>query len=469
VEQAGQIARDRGRVVIVGITKVDLPRGSFYEKELDIRFSRSYGPGRYDPAYEWAGNDYPFGYVRWTEQRNFQACLELMRQGKLRVDALTTRHVPFQQAVQVYEDLAAGKSHDVGVVLDYGVVATARPPAALTSAAGPATAERVAAPVTRLDVIGAGNFARTMLLPHLKGRITLGTVANQTPLSASHVQRSFGFEKATTRGEELLTGDGGAVLIATRHHLHAPLILKALAANRHVFVEKPLCLNVEELAGIDAALAASKGSVQVGFNRRFSPATTKLRAALAGISGPRTIAYHVVAGRLDPHSWYANFAESGGRIIGECCHFFDLLCHLAGAHPVRVTAQTVWPVDGRIAFPDSIAAQVEFADGSCGQLIYHGEASTKFPKETVTVMAAGLVGRINNFQSLELFGAGGEKTAPSSSKGHPEQMAAWLEFLAGRANHPLPYAEARRSMVLTFAALRSIQEHGPVTIEVPVT
>ena len=464
IEQAARMARDRGRIVVVGVTRMELPRAPFYDKELDLRFSRSYGPGRYDPAYEWGGHDYPMGYVRWTEQRNFQACLELMRRGQLRVDRLTTRRVPFSGAVQVYEDLAAGRLHEVGVVLDYAAAETVAPPVMLESAPPPSASARVAAPVSQVDVIGAGAFARAMLLPHLKGRLTLGTVVNQTALSATHVQRTFGFARAETDSAAVLAGGDAAVLIATRHHLHASLVCRALAAGRHVFVEKPLCLNLEELAEIDRALAASRGSVQVGFNRRFAPLVVQLRAALAAAPGPRSIAYHVVPGRLDPNSWYANEEESGGRIVGECCHFFDLMIHLAGSVPRRITAQSIGPVSGRRAFPDSLAAQVEFADGSSGQLIYNGEACPRYPKETLTVFAAGLVGRINNFQSLDLFTAAGEKQTAGTSKGHPEQMAAWCEFLAGRADQPSPYAESRRSTLLTLAALRSIHERGPVQL-----
>lgn len=442
IEQAAESLRDRGRLVDVGITRIELPWKIFYEKELEVRFSRSYGPGRYDPAYEWGGQDYPIGYVRWTEQRNFQACLELMARGEIRLAALTTRRVPFDRAIEAYGDLV----NEVGIVLEY-------PEAKEQKRFSPTQRAEGGASSARVDVIGAGNFARTMLLPHLKDKIPLVMVVNATALSANHVKSKFAFEAAET---DATRTNSPAVLIATRHHLHAPLVKSALAANRHVFVEKPLCLTREELTEIDAAFQSSKGSVMVGFNRRFAPATIELKKQLAALPGPKSVNYRVLSGWLDPHHWYANYAESGGRVLGEACHFFDYFCFLFGSAPVRVVAQTTWPVSGRTSFPDSVAAQVEFADGSCGQLIYSAEGDASFPKETLTVFAAGLVAELTNFQKLRVHRGRKEKTFSYGSKGHAEEIAAWLSFLQG-SEHPFPYVQARRSMLLTFAALDSIR------------
>src|SRR5436190_18203561 len=460
IEQAAEALRDRGRLVDVGITHNELPWKIFHEKELEVRFSRSYGPGRYDPAYEWGGQDYPIGYVRWTEQRNMQACLDLMARGQINLGALTTRRASFNEALRVYDELANG--NDLGVVLVYetkGVVP--EPVKAGTPYVAHSVPSLAGAPVNRLDVIGAGNFARTMLLPHLKGKLRLGTVVNATALSANHVRSKFGFESAATDASQL-SKEGGAVLIATRHHLHAPLVKTALRADRHVFVEKPLCLTREELTEIDDALRKSRGSVMVGFNRRFAPATVELKRHLAAMPGPKSLNYRVLSGKLDPQHWYANYNESGGRVLGEACHFFDYFCFLFGARPLRVLAQTTWPASGRAPFPDSVSAQVEFEDGSCGQLIYSAEGDTSFPKETLTVFASGTVGEITNFQKLSIHRGRKEKTFSYSSKGHAEEMEAWANYLQGRAEHPLPYAEARRSMLLTFAALESIRQGSSV-------
>lgn len=481
-EQAIDVIRDRGRIVVVGNTKVDLLWKYAYEKEISVRYSRSYGPGRYDPAYEWGGTDYPIGYVRWTEQRNFDACLHLMKTGALNLGAITTRRVAFADSLGVYQELLGeSAAKEVGVVLEYpsslGAEVTKLKSKAdqslLTSA--PTSSKRLSQPVGRLDVIGAGNFARTMLLPHLKDKIPFGTVVNNTALSANHVKSKFGFTDAATdyaaifgvpnsdsartksghAGSE--TGAPKAVIVATRHHLHAPIVKSALAANRHVFVEKPLCLTREELAEIDAMLAKSSGSVQVGFNRRFAGASTELKKLLRATPGPKTASFRVSPGKLDPTHWYANYAESGGRVLGEACHFLDYFCFLFDAKPVRVLAQTTWPVSGRLPFPDSVTAQIEFAEGSCGQLVYSAEGDSSWPKEVCTVFGAGFVAEIENFQKLVIHRGRKATTHSYNGKGHAEQMAAWGAFLRGGAEHPLPYEQSRQSMLLTFAVMESIQ------------
>lgn len=494
-EQGLDALRDRGRVVVVGKTKVDMLWEYAFTKELELRYSRSYGPGRYDPAYEWAGADYPIGYVRWTEQRNFEACLELMRTGALDVGALTTRRTPFSKALEAYQHvLGEGGSSEAGVILEYEEPATnngarattpkltlvranepqdnptAEPVAAAAAAPPPSPSGRVFPrldqPVSRIDVIGAGNFARTMLLPHLKDRVALGTVVNNTALSANHVRNKFGFRTAATRHTEPLADEAhAATLIATRHHLHAPLVIQALNAHRHVFVEKPLCLSRDELQQIEAALATSRGSLQVGFNRRFSSAAVEVKKLIQAAPGPKTASYRVMSGPLDPTSWYANYAESGGRVLGEACHFFDFFCFLFDAPPVRVSAQTVWPAGGRLPFPDSVTAQVEFADGSCGQLVYSSEGDTSWPKEICTVFGAGFTAEIQNYQRLVVHRRRKAATHKVSGKGHAEQMAAWTSFLRAEREHPFPWAQTRRSTLLTLAAIEAIQQGRTVEID----
>jgi predicted dehydrogenase/threonine dehydrogenase-like Zn-dependent dehydrogenase len=473
-EQALEVLRDRGRLVVVGKTKVDLPWEYAFGKEIEVRFSRSYGPGRYDPAYEWAGADYPIGYVRWTEQRNFEACLQLMRTGDLNISALTTRRAPFTQALQVYQHLMGeGAASEAGVILEYGapVRAVASPRLTLVQAPEPAPTSapvrrQLTAPVSRVDVIGAGNFARTMLLPHVKDRIPLGTVVNNTALSASHVRNKFGFAHSATSSERIFSDATPAgLIIATRHNLHAPLVLAALETNRHVFVEKPLCLTRGELAQIETALAAGTGTVQVGFNRRFAGAATELRNLVRSSPGPKTASFRVMAGALEPTSWFANHAESGGRVLGEACHFFDFLCFLFESRPLRVSAQTVWPASGRLPFPDSVTAQVEFADGSCGQIVYSAEGDSSWPKEICTVFGAGLTAELENFKTLNIHRHRKRTSKSFEGKGHAEQMTAWTAFLRGAAPHPVPFEEARSSMLLTFAAVDALQQGRSVDIE----
>jgi predicted dehydrogenase/threonine dehydrogenase-like Zn-dependent dehydrogenase len=494
-EQALEVLRDRGRLVVVGKTKVDLPWEYAFGKEIELRFSRSYGPGRYDPAYEWAGADYPIGYVRWTEQRNFEACLQLMRTGDLDVGALTTQRVPFTQALQVYQHLLGeGGAAEAGVILEYGETTSreseppragnaprlmlvqalrgaveAMPATRPESGATPQSTLRLQIPVSRVDVVGAGNFARTMLLPHLKDRVPLGTVVNNTALSTNHVRNKFGFAEAATSHEQLFSEAAqdmhAAVLIATRHNLHAALVIEALAANRHVFVEKPLCLTRGELTQIETALANNDGTVQVGFNRRFAGAAIQLRKLVRETPGPKTASFRVMAGPLEPTSWFANQAESGGRVLGEACHFFDFLCFLFDSHPVRISAQTVWPASGRLPFPDTITAQVEFANGSCGQLVYSAEGDSSWPKEICTVFGAGFTAELQNFKTLAVHRQRKRTTREFEGKGHAEQMAAWIAFLRGEAPHPVPFAAVRQSMLLTFAALEAIQQGRTLDVE----
>jgi predicted dehydrogenase/threonine dehydrogenase-like Zn-dependent dehydrogenase len=450
--------RDRGVMVIVGIYDAELSWKTAYMKDIQVRYSRSYGPGRYDPQYEWGGQDYPIGHVRWTENRNFEACLELMRTGQLNLSPVTTRRVVFGNVLEVYDKLES----ELGVLIEYCSPGFSRsgngePKAASEFLALPKTALQTT--VGTLDVIGAGNFARTMLLPHVKGKIALGAIVNATGLSARHVKEKFGFAHAETDSAKVFDHETEAVMIGTRHHLHAPLVLKALQAGKQVFVEKPLCLTQVELAQIDSAILESKGSVMVGFNRRFAPATVALMEVLRTVSGPKTLSFQVNAGVLAPDHWYANVAESGGRVLGEACHFFDFACHVLGK-PVKVTAQTV----GRSQVPDSVTAQIEFPDGSSAQVIYSAEGDSAFPKETFRVFASGVVCECENFMKLSIFKQRKETVKKFASKGHAEEMAAWLAFLKDGAPHPLPYEQARQSMRLTFAVLESIREGRSIAL-----
>lgn len=471
-DQAIACLRDRGVMVITGIYDAELSWKTAYMKDIQVRYSRSYGPGRYDPQYEWGGKDYPIGYVRWTENRNFEACLELMRTGQLDLMPVTTRRVGFEGVLDVYDKLES----ELGVVIEYCSPGFSRcgevEPAAESQIPDRLKAE-LKNGVETLDAIGAGNFARTMLLPHLKGKIALGTIVNATGLSARHVKEKFGFATAETDAAKVLGGETGyqpvgseqagslshAVMIGTRHHLHAPLVLRALHGGKHTFVEKPLCLTREELTQIDEAMTSSSGSVMVGFNRRFAPATVGMMRVLQNIPGPKTLAFHVNAGALAPDHWYANVEESGGRVLGEACHFFDFACHVLG-RPVKVKAQTV----GRPSVPDSVTAQIEFADGSSAQVIYSAEGDSAFPKESFRVFGNGVVVECENFMKLSIFQKRKPTVKKFTSKGHAEEMAAWLAYLKGEAKHPLPYEQARQSMRLTFAVLESIREGREVNL-----
>lgn len=451
--------RDRGVMVIVGMHDVELSWKTAYLKDIQVRYSRSYGPGRYDADYEWGGKDYPIGHVRWTENRHFEACLHLMKTGQLNLRMLTTRQVAFNDVLNVYDRL----DQEMGVVIKYCASSPETLPSIACERSAPTslstTSQLISEPCSQLDVIGAGNFVRTMLMPHLKGKITLRCIINGTGLSARHVKEKFGFEQADTKAEVALAQPQGALLIGTRHHLHADLVLRGLAANRPVFVEKPLCLTPEELAAIDEAAAQSTGSVMVGFNRRFAPASMHLKGLLKEMSGPKALTYQVYAGSLQPDHWYARLAESGGRILGEAVHFFDYACFLLG-RPVKISAQNL----GRESAPDSITAQIEFADGSSAQILYSADGDASFPKESFRVFASGLVAECENFQTLTLHHRRKRRTLKFQSKGHAEEMSAWIRFLKGESPHPMAYPEVHQSMNLTFAALESIRTGHAVSV-----
>lgn len=449
--QAVACLRDRGVLVIVGMHDASLEWKTAFQKDITVRYSRSYGPGRYDASYEWGGADYPASYVRWTENRNFEACLELMRSGRLDLQPVTTRQVAFGEVIQVYERL----DDEIGVVIEYCSSGFSRSVdrVAVSSAEHP---DRLKAElqnsVATLDVIGAGNFVRTMLLPHVKGKIALGTVVNGTGLSARHVKEKFGFAKAATDFSE---ATAEAVIIGTRHDSHASLVLKALKAGKQVFVEKPLCLTEAELVEIDAAMAETSGSLMVGFNRRFAPAAVAMKKWLDAAPGAKMMSYQVCAGVLAADHWYADPSQ-GGRIIGEACHMLDFACFMLG-RPVRVSAHKTGA--------DSVSAQVEFADGSTFQLLYSAEGDSAFPKESIRVFANGLVAECENFMRLTVWKNRKAKVSKHASKGHAEEMAAWLGFFKHGKPHPLPDAQARQSMRLTFAVVEAVRRASVIDLD----
>lgn len=458
--------RDRGTMVIVGIYDAELEWKTAYMKDIQVKYSRSYGPGRYDAAYEWGGHDYPIGYVKWTENRNFQSCLELMRSGALDLNPVTTRRSTFDSSLSVYEALMTPGNQDIGVVLDYQGAQEAENKVEPLKGqiSGSTKAFKLEQPLKALHVVGAGNFAKTMLLPHLKGKVPFGSIINQTGLSAKHVKEKFGFQAAGTDAEQAFAQEGDAILISTRHHLHAPMVKSALQSHQHVFVEKPLCLTIEELSEIQTAVEASHGSVMVGFNRRYAPATVKMKEILAQSPGSKSISCHVFAGTLAPDHWYANFEQSGGRLLGEACHFFDLFCYLIGSEPVMVQAHPVGELHGAQDFVDSFVAQVHFKDGSNAQLIYSAEGDYSYPKETIKVFGDGLVLSCENFLRLDIHQKRQVKKLKYASKGHQEEMHAWSEFLLQKQNHPMEFKDSAQSMRLTFAAQESISRKTCISL-----
>ncbi len=438
VELAAEIARDRARVVMVGVTGMNIPRKPYYEKELSFIVSRSYGPGRYDPQYERHGQDYPPGYVRWTEGRNLEAFLDLVAAGAVRPEALTTHRFPIDQAADAFELILRGKEPYLGVVLTYPVDKPAETPS------------RIAIPPRRgspgvdkdrlgISFVGSGSFAQGVLLPKLAklpGARFRGIVT-ATGLTAKTVGEKFGFAWCASDIDEILNdSETDVVFIVTRHAQHAEMICRGLAAGKAVFCEKPLAINFAQLEQVSQTLEQFPGPLMVGFNRRFAPLASEMKTFLAD-RGPLQMTYRVNAGTIPADHWLADPAE-GGRIIGEACHFVDFMSYLAGAKPVSATAA---PLDG--ADPrNQTQAVFHFADGSTGHLLYTALGPPGWSKERIEAFAGGRAAVIEDFRKLECIDESGRaqrRRLWNADKGHGAMLAAWLA--AVREGRPLIPAE----------------------------
>ncbi|MEV6575209.1 bi-domain-containing oxidoreductase [Streptomyces sp. NPDC051577] len=477
VELAARLCRDRGRVVDIGKCRLDLPWNAYYEKELDVRFSRSYGPGRYDPAYELEGRDYPIGYVRWTERRNLACFLDLLARGRVDVEPLVSHIADFGDAVETYGRLKDGGLKAVAVLFRYperkeeagepGAPAVSVP-AVRRGGGAPAPARSVKAPV-RMAFIGAGNYATSMLLPHLARRegVELSAVVTTTALSAANAQRKFGFAGATTDLDAVL-GDGSidAVVVTTRHSSHAELTRAALLAGKAVFVEKPLALAEEELAGVLAAVEESGNDrLQVGFNRRFAPLLREAGKRFGARTGPASLRYLINAGRLQHGSWYLRQSTEGTRFVGEGGHFIDTASWLLEADPVSVYAVAT-------SGNEDLQVVLRYPDGSTATISYVTTGSPGFPKETLDLVADGKVLRLDDFVRASVYadGRGGPKRWVSSrlprarDKGQSAELAAFVK--AVRTGGPMPVS--LESLVATTTATLTVQAclvgGAPVTL-----
>lgn len=446
VHQAALMSRKRGRIVLVGVTGLELSRADFYEKELTFQVSCSYGPGRYDPDYEEKGQDYPFGFVRWTEQRNFEAVLDMIADGRLDVKPLISHRFALADAAGAYE-LVTGGAPSLGILLDYPA-AEAAPAATLrrrTVPLAPTAAAPAAAGKAAVGFIGSGNYATAVLIPAFKAAgARLVSVASNAGVSGVHAGRKFGFETATTDIDALL-GDPAinAVVVATRHNSHADLVCRALAAGKHVFVEKPLALTHDELSRIVAAreAAAAAGAaplVAVGFNRRFAPQVQKISSLLAGASGARAFVMTVNAGAIPAEHWTQDPQAGGGRIVGEACHFVDLLRFLAGT-PI-VSHQVLAAAGGS---GDTVTITLSFTDGSIGTVHYFANGNRAFPKERLEVFVDGRVLQLDNFRRLKGFGWPGFSTMNlwRQDKGQKNCAAAFLKAVETGGPAPIAFDE----------------------------
>lgn len=455
VHQAALMCRKRGRIVLVGVTGLELSRADFYEKELTFQVSCSYGPGRYDPVYEEQGVDYPVGFVRWTEQRNLEAVLDMMSSGALDVAPLISHRFAVEEAAAAY-DLVCGTEPSLGILLSYGngeVAAslrkrTVRVSQAATPGAGPKRGS------TRFGFVGAGNYASAVLIPAFKAAgAELVSVASAGGVSSVHAARKFGFAEATTDTQALIADTSiGAVVISTRHDSHARLAEDALRAGKHVFVEKPLCLTIAELDSIMSTLATlgpAAPLLMVGFNRRFAPHVRRLSQLLEPVSAPKTFVMTVNAGAIPAAHWTQDPETGGGRIVGEACHFIDLLRHLAGT---PIEERSVLAMDTPIA--DTVSISLRFADGSLGTIHYLANGNKSFPKERLEVFAGGRILQLDNFRKLTGYGWPGfsRMSLWNQDKGQKDCAAAFTRAVREGGPSPIPLAE--------------IEEVSRVTIEI---
>jgi predicted dehydrogenase len=457
VELAVRVSRDRGRVVIVGDVPVSADRRLLYEKELDVVLSRSYGPGRYDRDYEERGRDFPPGYVRWTEGRNLAAFLELVAAGRLEPVQLTTHRFPVDQAEEAYAVLRErGDRRPFGIVLEYP--APEERPAPIKS-----RPVRGSAGEPRIGLIGAGAYARSVLIPALrKENATLAAVASGDGLAAADAAARLGFEAAAT-GAAILDDDAiDAVVIATRHSSHAGLAAEALRRGKSVLVEKPLALNAEELDDVVGAVGAG-GVLMVGFNRRFAPLTERLRSALSGLSR-RVVSIRVNAGPLADDHWLLDPEEGGGRLLGEACHFVDLLAHLAESRIARVQVCAIPEAERPLEATDSAAAMVTFADGGIGSLVYTGAGDVTLPKEQVEVFVGGVAAVLDDFRRLDVYGGGRRSTIKQrQDKGHVAEVARFLAGVRGVVEPP-PVESYLDSSRATLALMHSLRTGLPADL-----
>jgi len=459
VRLAASLAADRASVVIVGDVGMDVPRGPYYDRELDLRLSRSYGPGRYDPAYELHGRDYPKGYVRWSEGRNIESFLELIGAGRIDPGPLVTHRFPFDRAEDAFELLTAEDpegGRPIGIVLDYSGEQTADSGQRTGAEATRPPARRRGVGAPRFGLIGAGRFASATIVPGLIGAgMKPGAVASAGGLSAEDLRRRFEFSSAhSDPGELIERGDLDLIAIATRHDSHAELAARALAAGIAVYVEKPLALDAEGLAAVRDAQAATGAPLLVGFNRRHAPLAAELRR----LTGPRLMDYRVNAGRLALDHWTNDPAVGGGRLLGEGCHFVDFLCDQAGSDPLVVSARGFRsdPALPLLA-TDNFSLQVDFADGSVGTVAYAADSPTGPGKERFTASTPGTHAVLDDFRSASIWrGAGRTKLGGrSADKGWTAQYELLAAVLAGRVEPP-PVESFYVSTLATLAAARSL-------------
>ena len=442
VHHAALMSRKRGRILLVGVVGLELSRADFYEKELSFQVSCSYGPGRYDPRYEEEGVDYPLPYVRWTEQRNFEAFLHLLAEKQINLKPLITHRFKLKEALKAYQTV--GDKGGIGILIEYPETNTTISSNALVRSITLDKTKRKTVSSVSCGVIGAGNFTRQVLLPALaKTGANLQHIISSRGVSSADLGRKFGFAQAGTDAGSLFNDPStNLVAITTRHNTHATLVREALKTEKSVFVEKPLCLNREELDAIQEGYQSAKNPfLMVGFNRRFAPLTQTLNDLLKSRSDPKSFIYTVNAGYIPPDHWTQHPEIGGGRLLGEACHFIDLIRFLAASPIENATVQYAQtPGAGSM---DTFSIQLTLADGSLGTVHYFANGSKSFPKERLDIFCGGSVLQLDNFRTLQGYGwQGFSKQKPSGQdKGHELEMQSIITSLTEGQPAPIPFSE----------------------------
>lgn len=467
VHQAAHMCRKRGRIVLVGVTGLKLKRSDFYEKELSFQVSCSYGPGRYDPEYEEKGHDYPVGYSRWTVARNFEAVLDMMWTAKLDVDSLISHRFKIDDALNAYQLIGENKQPCLGIIFSYDKEKTDQAEMSRSMELRPlARYPKMKTPNDPvIGLIGAGGFASQVLLPALqRASVRMKTIASSGGVSGTHLGKKFGFEESTTDVERIF-GDQevNMVFITTRHNMHAEFVLKALKANKNVFVEKPLCLNQDELNQIEKTYNDSQITnnliLMVGFNRRFAPHVVKVKELLDTVREPKSLIMTVNAGFLPPDHWTQDPEVGGGRIIGEACHFFDLLRFLVGERVTRVQATGMGRSGEGTHAANGVTITLSFADGSIGTVHYLSTGHKSFPKERLEVFCPSRILQLDNFRRLRGYGWPGFNTMKlfRQDKGHAAEMTAFINAVQQGGPAPIPFDEVVEATRISFEVVEAVQ------------
>jgi len=460
IELSAEIARKKGKVIIVGAVKMDIPRDPhFYRKELELRMSMSYGPGRYDVKYEEQGEDYPFAYVRWTEQRNMEAFLQLLSQKRLDLSPLITHQFDIAEAATAY-DIVLGKTPEphIGILLRYP--ANEQKFATLTPLA------KTAGGATRVGFIGAGSFAQSYLIPYVKQwGATLGTVVTSKGITAKNVAGKFAFNNASSDGGDIIRDQSiDTIFIATQHDTHAAYALEGLQAGKNVFVEKPLAITLDELEAVRSLYQQQGGRLMVGFNRRFAPVAREMKEYFKDVAEPLVINYRVNAGFIPKEHWTQQDTAGGGRIIGEVCHFIDLLQFFTGSLPSRVYAECIGSGNQQVKNDDNVVITLRFRNGSVGTITYAAGGDKALAKERVEIFGGNKTGVIHDFRKGEIFSNNKGKVLKLEGKGHRQEVEAFLNAVRDGKESPISFESIYYTSLATFKILDSLYTGTPQSL-----